>query len=145
MDQTRKKWLELTGGAPSFNVASNYVPRFTIGSPEGDDVWLRGELVGDDRQPVFSGHLFLSDGSAGTVIDNFPKGPTPNGWTKRQRLNGAGYELVDDEGRILFGFSIDEYGICDVTVNLYDMDGETVATANGQDGLITNGAAVGMG
>jgi len=43
----------------------------------------------------------------GTIIDNFPKGPDPQGWTKRPKMPYAdGYELVDQKGTVLFGMPL---------------------------------------
>jgi hypothetical protein len=42
-------------------------------------------------------------------FDNFPKGPIPDGWTKRPRVDGTGYDLVSLNGAILFGYRAASY------------------------------------
>jgi hypothetical protein len=71
---------------------SNICDYSEIGAP-GDDIWLEGQIV--EEEFIFSGRLFLHDGSAGTIIDGFSKGPVPAGWTKRPRVDGEGYELLN--------------------------------------------------
>jgi hypothetical protein len=90
-------------------------------------------LAGDEF--VFNGRLFLpDDGGAGVVIDNFPKGPTFAGWTRRQRVDHEGYDLVDADGRVLFGYEIYRPRICIVTANVFAADGSMVAETSA-DGL----------
>lgn len=113
-------------GTPQFAISSNLIPFFEIGLPDGSDLWLKGDIVGDGEF-IFNGRIHLSaQRGAGTVIDNFPKGPAPHGWTKRPNLNGNGFELVSD-GTILFGFEVLPNNTCHVTVNLYGEDGTLVA------------------
>jgi len=129
-------------GEPAFNVQSVHCPNFEIGFPNGDDVWLRGDVIDGDF--IFNGRLFLHNGGGGTLIDSFPKGPAPDGWEKRPSMHGEGYDLVDDRGEILFGYRVDEERICHVTVNLYRADGSLAATG-GQGSLVTNGVPVAIG
>jgi len=53
------------------------------------------------------GNLLPGVPGHGTIIDNFPKGPDPQGWTKRPKMPYAdGYELVDQKGTVLFGMPL---------------------------------------
>lgn len=136
-------WFYVLPGEPAFNVMSNMCGSFLLGDPHGDDVWLHGDIVGEEAEFVFNGRLFLADGKGGTVIDNFPKS-VPHGWTRRQRMDESGYELVDARGEVVFGYQVIENGICQVTVNLYRKDG-TLAAHPGQGGLVSDGINLGFG
>lgn len=82
-----------------------------------------------------------SDG-VGTIIDNFPKSPTPYGWTKRPRVGDDGYDLVSDEAAILFGYKI-ESGDCLVTVNIYSADGQLMVESL-PGGLLLRGGSLSL-
>ena len=71
---------------------------------------------------------------AGTVIDNFPKGPTPNGWTQARRADVEGYTLLDPRGELVFSYRIDGE-TCVVDLNLYQKNGSP-AVHGGQGGLV---------
>ncbi len=81
---------------------SNLCDYFEIGNRQGDDVWLEGLIV--EGEFLFSGRLYLHDGSMGTIIDTFPKGPTLEGWSQRRRTDSEGYELVDPRGETIFSY-----------------------------------------
>lgn len=125
----------LGGGGKVFNIHSNLTPSFEIGNSKGGDVWLEGSIV--DGEFLFNGRLYLKDGSFGTVIDSFPKGVTPGGWSQNRLLDVEGYQLIDKEGEIVFAYHV-EGNICFVDVNLYNSAGELVATG-GQGGLVIHG------
>ena len=105
-------------GDPAFNVMSNLCDYFEIGEKGGADVWLEGQIVSGEF--VFNGRIILKDGSHGTVIDNFPKGPTPKGWNQRRNLDVEGYELFDNRGELVFSYTIEDR-ICSVQMNLYKL------------------------
>jgi hypothetical protein len=119
---------------PAFRLLSNLVRYFEIGVPYGQDVWLEGKIV--DGEFVFNGRLFLHDGTFGTLIDNFPKGPLPHGWRQQRSLDNGGIELIDSRGETIFAYRVDG-DICSVEVNLYAADG-TLAATKGQGGLVIN-------
>ena len=126
----------VVGGPPErFNIMSNLTPSFEIGEQNGNDVWPEGRIV--DGEFVFNGRLYLHDGQVGTVIDNFPKTPSPEGWSQRRRLDADGYELLDSRGERVFAYHV-EGQVCFVDVNLYNAAGGLAAHA-GQGGLIIHG------
>jgi hypothetical protein len=114
-------------GDPAFEIATNLCGRFELGMQEGTDYWLQGNIVGG-TEFLFNGRLFLPDSpvAAGTIIDNFPKGATPQGWTTRPRVDGEGYELTSAAGVVIFGYRVEAH-VCHVTVNIYAADGDIVA------------------
>lgn len=113
-------------GDPAFVIATNACDYFELGAKEGKDYWLEGNIVGD-CEFLFNGRLYLPQSNIyGTVIDNFPKGPAPNGWTIRKCGDPDGYELVSQDGTVLFAHKIEE-NLCIVVVNIYAADGELVA------------------
>jgi hypothetical protein len=128
-------WICVRQGDPAFSIGTNVCGWFELGVRHGADYWLEGQVVGDGEF-LFNGRLFLPGVTqAGTVIDNFPKGPAPKGWTKRPRVDGNGYELESD-GTVPFGYRVvsiqipgldTESRICFVTVNLYGSNGALVA------------------
>ena len=131
----------VSGGPPErFNIMSNLTPYFEIGEKEGVDVWLEGQIA--EGEFVFNGRLYLQDGQFGTVIDNFPKGPAPTGWTQRRRLDVDGYELLDGRGERVFAYHV-EGKVCFVDVNLYKADG-SLAAHPGQGGLVVQGVSFKM-
>jgi len=130
-------------GYKGFNLLSNLCDYFEIGSKAGDDIWLEGEMVGPGQEYLFNGRLYHSDGMAGEIIDSFPKA-VPAGWTKRKSLDCEGYDLIDHNGELVFGYRINENGVCDVQVSLHRADG-TIAAAAGQGGLVTQGVPVMVG
>jgi hypothetical protein len=136
-------WVNVAPGDPAFNIMSNMCDFFELGAKTGDDLWLVGEIIGPEREFIFNGRLFLSDGRVGTVIDSFPRS-VPKGWTRRQALAAEGYDLVDDNGDVLFGYRVDANHVCHVTVNLYRADG-SLAAHGGQAGLVTHGLSVRIG
>jgi hypothetical protein len=100
-------------------------------------------MVGPDKEFLFNGRLFLPGyGQAGTVIDNFPKGPTPHGWKKLQRVDRSGYQLLDQvSNTVLFGFEeIDN--VCHVTTNIYDDFGALIAETLSDNFLVHRGPAM---
>lgn len=130
----RGNLINVYPGQSAFNLMTNLCDYFELGNREGNDVWLEGQIV--DGEFIFNGRLFLHDGSFGTVIDSFPKGPAPQGWTQRRRMDAEGYELVDSRGERIFSYHI-EGKICFVDVNLYTASGQ-LAAHSGQDGFVTN-------
>lgn len=127
-------WINVRKGDPAFNLMTNMCDYFEIGSKHGSDIWLEGEVL--DGEFLFNGRLFLHDGSVGTVIDNFPKGPTLEGWSQRRRLDVEGYELIDPRGETIFSYRV-EGNVCLVDVSLYQANGELAATG-GQGGIVTH-------
>jgi hypothetical protein len=133
--------INVRQGDRCFIVATNLCDFFQIGD-ETSAYLLRAEMVGPEKEFLFNGRLFLpGHGQSGTIIDNFPKGPTPHGWEKRQRIGRPGYELLDRTGNtILFGF--EEIGnVCHVTTNVYDGSGALVAETLSEDFLVHRGPA----
>ena len=124
-------------GQPMFSVMSNFCDQFEFGEREGDDVWLEGEIT-RDGQFVFNARIFTSPGNKGTVIDNFPVGPTKQGWTRRVYGDHEGYDLLDEDGELLFGYRVHE-GVCFVAMDLMDKNG-AVAVHGGQGGMVVQGA-----
>jgi hypothetical protein len=124
----RDNWINVRPGDPALVLATNVCEWFELGTREGTDYWLEAEIVGDGEF-LFNGRLFLPGvAGTGTIIDNFPKGPTPSGWTRRQRVDGQGYELISDNN-VLFGYRVVPTPIpgrsvvsnlCFVAVNIYD-------------------------
>lgn len=115
-------------GEKLFAISSDKAPFFEFGRRDGDDYWLEGLIIRDEF--IFNGRLFLPEPATnfGTVIDNFPVGPAPAGWTKRPRVDEPGYELVDASGTILLGYRVaGDY--CITTVNIFAKDGSLVAEA----------------
>jgi len=96
-------WINVRPGDPAFSIGTNICEYFELGKRLGDDYWLEAQIVGD-AEFFFNGRIFLPGSGSGTLIDNFPKGPTPQGWTKRQR-DGQGFELVSD-ATVLFGYRV---------------------------------------
>jgi hypothetical protein len=122
-------------GDPAFCLNSNFCKRFEIGTRDGEDLWLEGLQVDGDF--IFNGRLFLPDGSFGTLIDSFPKGPvSAPGWEQVRRLDVEGFSLVRKDGETIFAYRIDR-GICTVDVNLHSKDGRLVVHG-GQSGLVVN-------
>jgi hypothetical protein len=125
-------------GAPAFLIASSLCNYFELGEKAGSDYWLEGEIAAA-TDFVFNGRLFLPGGSAsGTIIDNFPKGPAPDGWTKRPLLTGEGYELVAGEVS-LFGYEVLTDRVCKVAVKIFAMDGQVVAESTATDFVVRRG------
>ncbi len=48
-------WLNVRPGDPAFNVMSNMCDYFELGSRNGDDLWLTGDIVGEAREFVLTG------------------------------------------------------------------------------------------
>jgi hypothetical protein len=122
--------INVRPGDPAFSIGSNLCDYFELGVRSGTDYWLEAQIVGAGEF-LFNGRIFIPGISeVGTVIDNFPRGPAPNGWTKRQRPDSKGYELVSGN-KTLFGYRVDQTAtpsrLCLVTVNLYTANGELVA------------------
>jgi len=140
-----RNWINVRPGDPAFIVSTNVCDWFELGQRAGQDYWLEGVIL-RPTEFVFNGRLFLPDASEhGTIIDNFPKGPTPTGWIKRQRADGAGYELVSIAGKSIFGFLI-EGPLCKVTANIYAANGALVAESLVDQFLLHRGpASIGRG
>lgn len=100
-------------------------------------------MVGPDKEFLFNGRLFLpGHRQPGTVIDNFPKGPAPHGWEKRQLVHTPGYELLDPSTNVvLFGFEEIER-VCHVTTNIYDGAGTLIAETLSDNFLVHRGPAM---
>ena len=116
---------------------------------------MEGEIV-DGAEFIFNARLFLlTPGHGGTILDNFPKGPIPDGWTKRSRIDGTGYDFVSQNGSVLLGYRAANYLlaglqaeslICLVTVNVYAADGGLVAESlPDQFALLRHPATIGRG
>lgn len=133
----------ISGERRMFNIASNIVPYFEIGELPDTKYFLKGETVGPDEEFLFNGVLFLQDGDkSGKIIDNFPKGPIPKGWTKEPLVDAEGYKLTDNNtGAIIFGYRVIEQ-ICYVITNVYNENGIVIAEANGNNLLIHKGPAL---
>ena len=126
-----QNWINVRPGDPAFVVATNVCDYFELGNRGGDDYWLEGLIVTGEF--LFNGRLYLPDRRvSGVIIDNFPKGPIPHGWTRRQHLDEEGYDLVSDDGTILFGYHVQGV-LCMVTVNIYAKDGGLVAESRPED------------
>lgn len=123
----RRNLFNVQAGQPALEIATNLCDWLELGTREGTDYWLEGQIV-NGGEFLFNGRLFIpnSGNAAGTVIDNFPKSAAPQGWTKRPRADGNGYELVSSDGTILFGYRVDGR-ICHVTASIYAADGDIVA------------------
>lgn len=120
-----------------FYMGGNLCGKFQIGD-EKLGYWLRGQMVGDDLEPVFNGKLYLPNGNGGgVIIDNFPKAATPDGWTRHQSSARDGYDLKNDAGEIIFGYRL-RGNSCHVITNLYDDKGEKVASASDHSGLLVH-------
>ena len=119
------------GNRNYFDIGSNQTPFFQIGLKQGDDLWLQGELAGPNEEFLFNGRLFVPGNiNTGTIIDNFPKGPAPNGWYIRKFADQEGYELVSNDSEIvLFGFRV-QGQLCIVTTNLIDKNGNIAVETN---------------
>jgi hypothetical protein len=137
-----RNWINVRPGDRCFVLSSNLCDFFQIGD-QSTTYLLHAEMVGPEREFLFNGRLFLPGNSQpGTVIDNFPKGPTPHGWIKRQRVDGNGYELVDrTNGIALFGFEEIE-DICHVTTNVYDGAGNLIVETLPDNFLVHRGPAM---
>jgi hypothetical protein len=132
-------WICATPGQPALVISTNITDCFELGRQQGTDYWLEAKVV--DGEFLFNGRLFLSQAersagtrSAGTIIDNFPKGPAPAGWTRHPHVDEEGYDLKSDV--TLFGYRVVPWQIpgthiqsrlCLVTVNIYAADGGVVA------------------
>lgn len=142
-------WINVKPGDPAFSITTNVCDYFELGRREGSDYWLEGQIVGGEF--LFNGRIFIPGISqAGTVIDNFPKGPAPTGWTKRQRVDRQGYELVSDKA-VLFGYRVVSVPIpgssvssplCLVTVNIHTTNGELVAECLSDEFRLHRGPAL---
>lgn len=135
----------VVSGEAAFDLMSNRCDFFEIGEEAGEDVWLQGVVAGDEGQEefVFNGRLFSKNGGSATLIDGFPKSDPPAGWSKHPDINGDGWELRDEAGETVFGFSkVDN--ICFVKLGLHNADG-AFAAIPGQGGLITNNIKVQIG
>lgn len=128
--------MNYRAGSRGFNLLTNFCDYFELGSESGSDVWLKGEMVGPEKEFVFNGRLFHKGGQGGVVLDNFPKA-VPEGWTKRPSMDCEGYDLFDDKGELIFGYRVGSDGVCAVDVSLYKEDG-VVAATSGQGGLVIN-------
>lgn len=128
------------GSRKMFNIHSNLTDNFEIGEKANNDIWLHGKVIDGDF--VFNGRLYLKSGQSGTLIDNFPKGDTPDGWSQRRRLDVEGYELLDERGECIFAYRV-EGNVCFVDVSLYNAAGALVATS-GQGGLVIDGISFRM-
>ena len=122
-------------GDPCFVIATNLTNWFEIGTEHGDGHWLRAEIVGEDNDFIFNGRLFLpAGGGAGTIIDNFPKGPIPDGWIRVHNVRNEGYELVSKaDDTVLFGYEIVDSRYCHVAANIYGVGGQLVARTTKDD------------
>ena len=95
-------------GAPAFEIATNLTNWSELGTAQGGGHWLEGNIAGEGKDEfLFNGRLFLPQ-QAGAIIDNFPKNPAPQGWTKRPLLDAEGYDLVAHDGIILFRYKVAE-------------------------------------
>ena len=127
-----RNYIGVRPGDRAFDVVNNLVDYFCIGEEKGEDVWLEGQIV--DGEFVFNARLFLRDGKMGTLIDSFPKGPLPDGWQQRPRFDVEGFELLDEDGELIFSYHVDD-NLCVVDANLYRANGE-LAAHSGQGGLV---------
>lgn len=128
--------INVRPGDPQFDLHTNKCDYFSLGTKQGADVWIEGEIVSGSDGPefVFNGRLFCANGGQATVIDSFPKSDPPAGWTKHPRMDGAGYTLMDSQGETVFGFRV-EANVCKVELGLHKADG-TIAAGPGQGGLL---------
>lgn len=127
-------WINVRKGDRAFNILSNMCDYFQLGLESSGDIWLEGKIV--EGEFIFNARLFLHDGDYGTLIDNFPKGPTPQGWTQNRRLDCEGFELLDNRGETVFKYHVDE-NVCHIDVNLFKAD-KTLAAHGGQGGLVSH-------
>lgn len=135
-----RNWINVRPGEPAFEVATNICDYFELGTREGQDYWLEGTIVGEGEF-LFNGRLFVPNAHIhGTIIDNFPKGPTPNGWTKKPLMDDDGYSLVDQTGKTVFGYRVVDK-ICLVIVNIYSAASELVAESLPHQFLLHSGPA----
>jgi hypothetical protein len=152
---TPSNWLNVRPGDAVFIIGTNACDWFDLGVRGGADYWLEGEIV-NGTEFLFNGRLFLpTPGQGVTIIDNFPKGPIPDGWTKQSRVDCTGYDLVSQNGTILFGYRAASYLVAGpqtvsliglVTVNIYAADGGLVAESlPDQFVLLRHPATIGRG
>ncbi|MEX2650126.1 MAG: hypothetical protein WD673_14035 [Alphaproteobacteria bacterium] len=119
-------WINVQPGSPGFLVASNVCDYFELGAKSGGDHWLEGKIV-EPNEFIFNGRIFLPNrAGSGTIIDNFPKGPIPQGWALEPLVDREGYRLVMGD-LTLFGYEVSNNHFCHVTVNIYAADGVIVA------------------
>jgi hypothetical protein len=120
-----------------FILGGNQGFAFRIGD-DGTKYLLTGEFAGEAQDPVFNGKLYLPNSvMGGIVIDNFPKSEPPKGWVKSPAIGQEGYDLKNaDTNEILFGYRVAN-NICRVVTNIYNENGDTVATAN-ENGLMVH-------
>jgi len=152
MPTMAENWASVRPGDPAFYVGTNIADMFELGHQTSSGHWLDARIVGDGEF-LFNGRLFLPSpeqgGMPGTVIDNFPKGPTPHGWTKYPRVDEEGYDLKSGN-KTLFGYRVvlwrapgarAESRLCLVTVNIYDSGGNIVAESLPDQFLVHKGPA----
>jgi hypothetical protein len=135
-------WINVRPGERCFVLSSNLCDFFQIGD-QTTTYLLQAEMVGPDKEFLFNGRLFLpGHHHPGTVIDNFPKGPAPQGWEKRQMVGTVAYELFDPAtNTVLFGFEEIER-VCHVTTNIYDGSGILIAQTLPNNFLVHRGPAM---
>lgn len=134
--------INVRAGDRAFIVASNLCDLLQIGAQDTAYL-LVAEMVGPDKEFLFNGRLFVpGHDRPGTIIDNFPKGPTPKGWAKYPLVDGNGFTLIEPASNItLFGFEeIDN--ICHIITNLYDETGAIVAETLPDNFLVHRGPAM---
>ncbi|MPZ58425.1 MAG: hypothetical protein GEU91_18420 [Rhizobiales bacterium] len=123
----RGNYFGVTPNGPAIEIATNLCDWFELGQRTGSGHWLEAQIVADGEF-LFNGRLFIRGRTAGTIIDNFPRS-SPAGWTRRQLAQGEGYELVADDGTVVFGYRVNGR-ICHVTANIFDTSGEIVAESS---------------
>jgi hypothetical protein len=151
--------INIRSGEPCFIIGHNLVDMFEIGRPPRPGqpplpartaYWLVAERVGEEAEFSFNGCLFTGEGDIrGTIIDNFPKGPVPEGWVRRQKVDVEGYELIrESDGKVLFGYEVippdpatDRGRTCLVTANIYDEFGDLVAETTQHNFRVHRGPA----
>ncbi len=151
--------INIQSGEPCFIIGDNQVDMFVLGNPPWPDrppqpdqtaYWLVAERAGEDMEFIFNGCLFTGEGGDhGTIIDNFPKGPEPQGWIRRQNVDIEGFDLIrESDGTVLFGYEVippdpatNRGRTCHVTANIYNEIGVLVAETTQHDFRVHSGPA----
>jgi hypothetical protein len=126
--------INVLPGEPGFSVFGNVCAYFRLGAQDDSECWLEGQIVGPLREFVFTGRLYAPDQGPTIRLNRFPRGPLPTDWRVVQQHGGDGWELLDPDGVVVFGFAVDDQRICRVTVDLFRSDGARMARG-GHEGL----------
>lgn len=129
--------INVLPGEPGFSVFGNVCGYFRLGAQDDSEFWLEGQIAGPMREFVFTGRLYAANRGATIRLNRFPRGPLPTDWHVVQHRGDEGWDLLDPDGALVFGFSVDDQRICRVTVDLFRSDGTRVSRG-GTDGLFAD-------